>query len=306
MQSTNIDFSSSELHTCTGCTAWVDMMRDKSFISLQEVIGEARKCWWQQVPVTGWLEAIQAHPRLGDDVAVQNKRMASTTAFQRATSAEQDKLLARGQEFSGRIKEWNMKYEAKFGHVFLLFANGKSPEQVLQCIKERFTNSPVSELKVAAQQEMLIIEDRLRKCLQSRTGDTVQSTASQRTDVDTRPQVTCHVLDTSLGCPAVNLPVSLLRSEDGSRAQDGVWAVLSKVITNTDGRGQGLSHGIKLSPGLYRVAFDTAKYYADSGIACPFYPQPVVDFIVTQDSVEEHFHIPLLISPFSYSTYRGS
>lgn len=78
------------------------------------------------------------------------------------------------------------------------------------------------------------------------------------------------------------------------------------VQTDSDGRAHGLSQGLILTPGIYRVAFDTSQYYKDCGFAYAFYPQPVVDFTVTQETVEEHFHIPLLISPFSYSTYRGS
>lgn len=76
--------------------------------------------------------------------------------------------------------------------------------------------------------------------------------------------------------------------------------------TNSDGRAEGLSAGVSMSPGMYRVAFDTAQYYESTGLSYAFYPQPVIDFMVTQQTVGEHFHIPLLISPFSYSTYRGS
>lgn len=103
-----------------------------------------------QVPVSGWLEAINAHPRLGDNVAVESKRAASTTDFQRATAAEQDKLLTGGEEFSRLITERNSKYEAKFGHVFLLFAQGKSPEQVLHCIQKRCVNRALPQDKYDA------------------------------------------------------------------------------------------------------------------------------------------------------------
>lgn len=90
-----------------------------------------------QVPVTGWLEAIQAHPRLGDIKAVESKQRGSATCFQRETAAEQDNLLAESHDFILMMQELNKSYEDKFGHVFLLFAKGKSPTQVMQCIQER-------------------------------------------------------------------------------------------------------------------------------------------------------------------------
>jgi 5-hydroxyisourate hydrolase len=78
------------------------------------------------------------------------------------------------------------------------------------------------------------------------------------------------------------------------------------VHTNSDGRGTGLSEGLLLTPGVYRVSFDTKAYYEACGLQYSFYPQPAIDFTVTDDSKSQHFHIPLLLSPFSYTTYRGS
>lgn len=101
---------------------------------------DSKECY-VQVPVTGWLEAINSHPRLGDRTAVDTKRHESKTEFQVETAAEQDKLLAGGTKFRAMIREWNQKYEAKFGHIFLLHARGKSPEQVLRCIQERYANT---------------------------------------------------------------------------------------------------------------------------------------------------------------------
>lgn len=85
-----------------------------------------------------------------------------------------------------------------------------------------------------------------------------------------------------------------------------MWRTLNQVKTNLDGRAEGLSEGLDVSPGMYRVAFDTAEYYSSAGLSYAFYPQPVIDFTITQQTAGEQFHIPLLISPFSYCTYRGS
>ncbi len=100
-----------------------------------------------------------------------------------------------------------------------------------------------------------------------------------------------HVLDTSAGRPAVGLRVTL-ESADGT--------VLATGATDHDGRVGGLADG--LGTGDLRLRFDTGAWFAGQGRAT-FYPEVVVAFSVEGD---EHFHVPLLLSPFGYSTYRGS
>ncbi|RKP26115.1 transthyretin [Syncephalis pseudoplumigaleata] len=126
----------------------------------------------------------------------------------------------------------------------------------------------------------------------------------------TRPPITSHVLDTGRGRPAVNVPV-LLEYAPGavtSHQQEGVEALTCYGIltrsTNDDGRCPGLSTSTKaLQPGCYRVTFDTKAYYAQFNERC-FYPFVQIVFELT--APEDHYHIPLLLSPYSYSTYRGS
>ena len=100
-----------------------------------------------------------------------------------------------------------------------------------------------------------------------------------------------HVLDTSLGRPAPGVPVEL-RSVAGE--------VIGAAMTDADGRVNGL--GGDLVPGGYRLRFDTAAHFATTGVT-GFYPEVVVAFTV---GAEPHYHVPLLISPFGYATYRGS
>ena len=100
-----------------------------------------------------------------------------------------------------------------------------------------------------------------------------------------------HVLDTGRGRPAAGVPVEL-RSAAGE--------VLGATVTDGDGRVAGL--GGDLSPGTYRLRFDTAAHFAATGTTA-FYPEVVVAFSVGE---EPHYHVPLLLSPFGYSTYRGS
>jgi 5-hydroxyisourate hydrolase len=104
--------------------------------------------------------------------------------------------------------------------------------------------------------------------------------------------VSTHVLDTSIGRPAVGVRIRL-ESSTGASLGDGT--------TDADGRVSALGSG-PLDGGDYRLRFDTAAYYDRLGVT-GFYPEVVVAFTVTAD---EHYHVPLLLTPHSYSTYRGS
>ncbi len=111
--------------------------------------------------------------------------------------------------------------------------------------------------------------------------------------------ITSHVLDTSRGRPAVGVAVVL----EKQIANDS-WTPLANGTTNDDGRLAGLMPDTAtLTPGIYRLRFGTAAYYLALGIRC-FYPEVQIIFHV--DDAAGHYHVPLLISPFGYSTYRGS
>jgi 5-hydroxyisourate hydrolase len=105
--------------------------------------------------------------------------------------------------------------------------------------------------------------------------------------------ISTHVLDTVSGRPAAGVPVRLM-NEDGS--------VLGSGVTDDDGRVGEIGPGIG-RPGNYRLVFDTAAYFATTG-QTGFFPEVSVSFTVTEPG--RHLHIPLLLSPFAYSTYRGS
>jgi 5-hydroxyisourate hydrolase len=106
--------------------------------------------------------------------------------------------------------------------------------------------------------------------------------------------ITTHILDTSRGQPAADVSVRLER--DGRFLGDGV--------TDEDGRLRDLlPDGMKLPPAVYRLTFDTGAYFRAQGVE-GFYPRVTIDFEVRDG--EQHYHVPLLLSPFGYSTYRGS
>ncbi|GGS54882.1 5-hydroxyisourate hydrolase [Planobispora rosea] len=103
-----------------------------------------------------------------------------------------------------------------------------------------------------------------------------------------------HVLDAALGRPAAGVAVRL---ESGSGADGG--AVAAEGRTDADGRLSGWSPGA----GVHRLVFGTGAYFAERGVTA-FYPEVVITFTI--DDPDEHYHVPLLLNPFAYSTYRGS
>jgi 5-hydroxyisourate hydrolase len=111
--------------------------------------------------------------------------------------------------------------------------------------------------------------------------------------------ITTHVLDTSLGRPAEGVGVILERlSRD-----DGEPDIIGRGATDSDGRLRDLAPPGMRTPGIYRLRFDTGSYYTGQELD-GFYPEVVVTFTVHGGT--EHYHVPLLLSPFGYSTYRGS
>ena len=110
--------------------------------------------------------------------------------------------------------------------------------------------------------------------------------------------VSTHVLDTSRGRPAAGVAVRFLRQQGNN------WIEVFGGETNADGRVPSLLPGTASGgPGPYRLTFDVGAYFEQDGIQS-FYGVVTIDFIV-RDAASHH-HVPLLVSPYSYSTYRGS
>ena len=116
--------------------------------------------------------------------------------------------------------------------------------------------------------------------------------------------ISTHVLDTSRGRPAAGVPVMLEQlGADGAVGTGGAVRVVGRHVTDADGRVRELASGGTLGGGAYRLTFDTAAYFSALG-AEAFYPSVAVTFVITDAG--QHYHVPLLLSPFGYSTYRGS
>lgn len=110
--------------------------------------------------------------------------------------------------------------------------------------------------------------------------------------------ITTHILDTSSGTPAAGVVVTL-----SLRTKDGTWEMIAEGVTNEDGRVPGLlPDGNKLDTGIYRLHFATGDYFLKRKTDC-FHPFVEVFFEVKD---QRHHHVPLLLNPFGYSTYRGS
>jgi 5-hydroxyisourate hydrolase len=111
-------------------------------------------------------------------------------------------------------------------------------------------------------------------------------------------RLTSHVLDTGLGAPARGMSVRLEVLDDA-----GAWSLLAERATDDDGRVTDLLGGAPFEARTYRVTFETAPYLEKTGQPVFF---PRVEVLFRADPAQEHYHVPLLMSPFGYSTYRGS
>jgi 2-oxo-4-hydroxy-4-carboxy-5-ureidoimidazoline decarboxylase len=136
---------------CCGSRRWVAAMLARApFADIEDVFDAAEEIWWS-LESADWLEAFAAHPRIGErgpdawSQAEQVGMKGTTTATQAA------------------LAEGNRKYEARFGHVFLICATGKSGAEMLAELERRLRNKPAAELRIAAEEQAKITQLRLEK-----------------------------------------------------------------------------------------------------------------------------------------------
>ncbi|KAJ7170049.1 hypothetical protein C8R46DRAFT_222014 [Mycena filopes] len=125
--------------------------------------------------------------------------------------------------------------------------------------------------------------------------------------------ITCHVLDSSLGKPAEGVQIRLQNFTPASEAGVDIFNPMATGVTNADGRcldllpardsSEAKEQAAVLVPGIYKIVFKTKDYFEKQGRKC-FYPMVEITFEI--ENPAEHYHIPLLISPYSFTTYRGS
>ncbi|KQK21431.1 hypothetical protein BRADI_1g60700v3 [Brachypodium distachyon] len=255
------------------------------FASLADAVLAARRIWLDKVDVTGWLEAFAAHPPIGS----------TSPSVSKWSQEEQSAALSTATDSAAQeLAEWNARYREKFGFVFMICASGRTAPEVLSELKRRYTNRPIVELEVAAQEELKITELRLAKLFSSETPAPFTSAEGHTSQSDK--------------AAASGIEVSLEVWKDASSRPSfdnkdfNGWTTLGSSVTNNDGRsGQLMDIVDNVTPGFYRISFNTSKY-APSG----FFPYVSIVFEIKKSQTTEHFHVPLLHSPFSFTTYRGS
>jgi len=206
------------------------------------------------------------------DAALAHHPRIGERATDASSAREQSSMRTAADDVAGAIAAGNAEYERRFGRVFLVRAAGRTPDELLAELDRRLGNPSDVETTEAAAALADIAVHRIRATFGV-------------------PQLTTHVLDATRGTPAAGVGLEL-RTADG--------AVVATGTTDADGRA---ALGPDVLPrGDLLLRFDTGAYHRGVGVPA-FHPFVVVAFTVPDTG---HLHVPLLLSPFAYSTYRGS
>ncbi|MEP7164522.1 MAG: 2-oxo-4-hydroxy-4-carboxy-5-ureidoimidazoline decarboxylase [Ferruginibacter sp.] len=272
-----------QLATCCGSAKWLSLLlKGLPFTNESELVSKAEKAWYDQCSEADWLEAFTHHPKIGDTKSLTEK----FAATQLLAGNEQAAVNTASPRLIEELANANIEYETKFGFIFIVCATGRSAAEMLRLLLDRISNTKEEELAIAMGEQHKITILRFKKLMDEGNWQSLKVS-----------QLTSHVLDTSLGRPGQNISIRLKRSVNGS------WLTMAQGVTNADGRiGDLLAPNRNLTPGNYQVVFDSGNYFAANDTK-GFYPEVAITFTVFDDS---HYHVPLLINPFGYSTYRGS
>jgi len=279
----NQEEAKTHLFQCCGCTKWVDLlMKHFPFSSEKDLIDRATQIWYEECGETDWREAFTHHPKIGDVKSLE-KKFASTKHL---AGKEQAGVESATVETIQQLAKANTDYDDKNGFIFIVCATGKSADEMLRLLQDRLSNSPEEELHIAMGEQHKITIIRLKKLMPEADWSAFNGS-----------HLTTHVLDTSIGRPGQDLGIKL------QEFRNGKWQTMTQGVTNADGRiADLLPPGKMLAPKNYRMVFDTGSYFKLNNIK-GFYPMVEIQFTVFDT---KHYHVPLLINPFGYSTYRGS
>ncbi len=272
-----------KLEQCCVSKTWVNkVLKSRPFSSEDELVKTAASVWYNDCSAADFKEAFTGHPKIGDVNSLKEK-FAHTAEW---AGNEQSKVAEANMNTIEALAEANKLYEDKFGYIFIVSASGKSAEELLVIANARLHNDTADEIYVAMNEQHKITVIRLAKLIKGLTEN-----------VDLRSHLTTHALDTSIGIPAKHMLITL------TGLRDKQWKPMSVGMTNSDGRiSDILPPGMQLAAGVYTMLFNTANYYKDNDQK-GFYPEVSIQFEVTDG---DHYHVPLLINPFGYSTYKGS
>jgi 2-oxo-4-hydroxy-4-carboxy-5-ureidoimidazoline decarboxylase len=247
---------------------------------------EAMKAAVARAPTELRLALIKAHP----DLANKTQRAAGLTAESSAeqNSAGLDRLSDAEYAAFERV---NKAYRKKFGFPYIVCVRRHSKDSILRDFERRLPNNTKTEISTSIAEICRIAALRVDQLVAS----------DDRLPVHGR--LSTHVLDTHSGKPAAGIPVELVEL-----SALGENRTVTRALTNHDGRtDQPLIGGRPVPIGNYELRFNVASYFASRNV--PLSDPPFLDLIPLRFSVsdpEGHLHVPLLVTPWSYATYRGS
>jgi 2-oxo-4-hydroxy-4-carboxy-5-ureidoimidazoline decarboxylase len=257
----------------------------RPFAGVNELFA-AMKSVVDRAPEEVLIALIRAHP----DLANKTQRAAGLTAESNAeqNSAGLDRLS--DAEFLA-FERVNNAYRAKFGFPYVVCVRRHTRDSVLRDFERRLPNDAKAETQTSIGEIFRIAALRLDQLVASEDKLPVHG------------RLSTHVLDTHSGRPAAGISIELAELSDLGQSR-----VVARAITNSDGRtDQPLIGGRPVPIGRYELTFRVGAYFADRGV--PLSDPPFLDRIPLQFAVsdpEGHLHVPLLVTPWSYATYRGS
>jgi hydroxyisourate hydrolase len=271
---------------CCGASKWVRSMSAARPYAHPAALFTAADRAADALGPEDWREAFAHHPRIGD-LASLRERFTATAAW---AGDEQRSAASASEEILAALARGNRDYEARFGYIFIVCATGRSAADMLEFLERRLGNDPERELEIAALEQRKITRLRLEKLLAEPKREPAME--------DRMNGITTHVLDLAAGRPAAGMTVRL------DRLMGTGWSKVAEQATDDDGRARELlPAGAPPEAGIYRLTFATRAYFHDKGTPT-FYPEVSVTFEVGNPA--QHYHVPLLVSPWGYSTYRGS
>jgi 2-oxo-4-hydroxy-4-carboxy-5-ureidoimidazoline decarboxylase len=228
---------------------------------------------------------LRAHPDLAGKAAQARTLTQDSTAEQ--ASAGLDQLSA--QEFES-FQGFNASYQKKHGIPFIVCVRRHTKDSILKQFAKRIDNAPAQEFETALEEVFRIAALRLDQKI-------------EHADLGLNGRLSTHVLDNHAGRPARGLWLALRELSAGDAPR-----LLVRTQTNADGRtDQPLISGRPLPSGQYELLFSVADYFAEQRV--PLAEPPFLDVVPIRFSIAEpegHYHVPLLVTPWSYGTYRGS
>jgi 2-oxo-4-hydroxy-4-carboxy-5-ureidoimidazoline decarboxylase len=289
------------LHEVCASTAWTKRVLAARPYATTEDLYAAGDAAMAELTPADLEEAMAGHPPIG------RPRPGDPTS-----AREQRGMAGASEELRAQMLELNLAYQDRFGHVFLICATGRTAADIHAELRRRLTNDPDTERATVRTELTKIVHLRLDKLLTdaATTNTATTNTATTNTDAATDADagagggavagagadvtVSTHVLDTARGVPAVGLRVRVERWGGGG------WVACGGGVTGADGRVGALLAGGGPG-GEYRLVFETGEWFDRAGTG-GLYPEVAV----VVRAGRGHLHVPLLLGPYSYMTYRGS